>query len=55
VGTLMAELVDAVGRGHDHDATPVRVTLPRTGHALSLGAYSRRRRVAEGAPRSVMG
>jgi sarcosine oxidase subunit beta len=55
VGTLLAELVAAVERGHDHDADPVRVPLPRTGHTLSLGAFSRRRPVPEGAPTSVMG
>jgi sarcosine oxidase, subunit beta len=55
VGTLMAALVDAVERGHDHDDSPVQVTLPRTGHVLSLGAFSRRRRLPEHAPTSVMG
>ena len=55
VGMLMAELVEAVQGGHDHDASPVSVTLPRTGNTVSLGAFSRRRRPPEGAPTSVMG
>ncbi len=55
VGTLMAELVAAVESGHDHDASPLQVTLPRTGNSLSLGAFSRRRAVPKDGPRSVMG
>jgi sarcosine oxidase, subunit beta len=55
VGLMMATLVSAVEDGHDHDATPVRVRLPRTGHTVSLGAFSRLRQVADGAPASVMG
>jgi glycine/D-amino acid oxidase-like deaminating enzyme len=55
VGLLMASLVSAVEEGHDHDAAPVEVRLPRTGHTVSLGAFSRLRQVAEGAPASVMG
>jgi glycine/D-amino acid oxidase-like deaminating enzyme len=55
VGTLMAELVAAVEQGRDHDASPVHVRLPRTGHTISLGAFSRRRPVPTGAPTSVMG
>lgn len=55
VGLLMAALVSAVEEGHDHDAAPVQVRLPRTGHTVSLGAFSRLRQVAEGSPASVMG
>jgi sarcosine oxidase subunit beta len=42
-GHLMAELIDACERGHDHDADPVRVTGPYTGLVLDAGFYSRRR------------
>jgi sarcosine oxidase, subunit beta len=55
VGQLMERLVSAVEDGHDHDATPVRFVAPHTGHTLSLGAFSRLRRVADDAPSSVMG
>jgi glycine/D-amino acid oxidase-like deaminating enzyme len=55
VGLLMASLMSAVEDGHDHDAAPVQVRLPRTGHTVSLGAFSRLRQVADGAPASVMG
>lgn len=55
VGLLMRQLVDAVEAGHDHDADPVRVVLPRTGHEVSLAAYSRLRPVDADAPASVLG
>ncbi len=55
VGTVMRTLIDAVEGGHDHDADPVRLTLPRTGLEVDLSAWSRRRPVAEDAPRSVLG
>ncbi|HEY3548026.1 MAG TPA: FAD-dependent oxidoreductase [Propionicimonas sp.] len=46
VGVLLAELVDAVEQGHDHDAVPVQVRGGRTGLAIDLGAFSRRRPLA---------
>jgi glycine/D-amino acid oxidase-like deaminating enzyme len=55
VGTLIRELVEAVERGHDHDADPVVVTGPRTGHPIDLGTFSRLREVPTDAPASVMG
>ncbi|WP_410634946.1 NAD(P)/FAD-dependent oxidoreductase [Amycolatopsis sp. cmx-4-83] len=43
VGQLMAELIDRVENGADHDAVPVRFRAPRTGLEIDLGAFSRRR------------
>ncbi|WP_307796018.1 FAD-dependent oxidoreductase [Amycolatopsis sp. 195334CR] len=43
VGQLMAELIDQVENGADHDASPVRFRAPRTGLEIDLGAFSRRR------------
>ncbi|MGO2862243.1 MAG: NAD(P)/FAD-dependent oxidoreductase [Brevibacterium sp.] len=54
VGELMAELIEAVEHGHDHDAAPVRVPLPRTGGELDLGTFSRLRTPA-GTSGNVMG
>jgi sarcosine oxidase subunit beta len=31
--------------GRDHDADPVQVTLPHTGHTLDMGFFSRNRSV----------
>ncbi len=42
----MAELIDAVERGVDHDRTPVQVVGARTGRAIDLGTFSRRREKA---------
>jgi glycine/D-amino acid oxidase-like deaminating enzyme len=55
VGRLMAELIERVENGHDHDADPVKVTLPYTGLELDLGAYSRRREVNADSSFSVLG
>jgi len=55
VGLLMAELIDAIESGHDHDHDPVRLHLPRTGNVIDLSAYSRLRPVDRHAPASVMG
>jgi sarcosine oxidase, subunit beta len=55
VGGVMRALIEAVESGHDHDADPVRVALPRTGLELDLAAYSRLRPVDATAPASVLG
>jgi len=55
VGLMMSSLVNAVDSGQDHDAEPVRVTLPRTGSEIDMSAYSRLRVVEAGAPVTVMG
>jgi glycine/D-amino acid oxidase-like deaminating enzyme len=43
VGRLMATLVAAERDGHDHDHDPVQLFLPRTGHTIDLGTFSRLR------------
>ncbi|MFN8020193.1 MAG: FAD-dependent oxidoreductase [Acidimicrobiales bacterium] len=42
-GHFLRTIIDAVESGHDHDAEPVRYVGPRTGRAIDLGAFSRRR------------
>jgi glycine/D-amino acid oxidase-like deaminating enzyme len=44
IGELVAELVERVQKGADHDEAPLRVKLLRTGNTLDLGAFSRRRK-----------
>ena len=39
----MAELIEAVEGGHDHDADPVTTNCHRIGRPLDLGAFSRLR------------
>jgi sarcosine oxidase subunit beta len=55
VGRFLAALVAACEAGHDHDAEPVRVTLPRTGHVADLGHYGRRRPVHADSSFTVLG
>ncbi|MGW3916488.1 NAD(P)/FAD-dependent oxidoreductase [Streptomyces sp. NPDC005070] len=55
-GRFLAALVDRVEAGHDHDRDPLRYTGEHTGIVINLGAFSRKRPIAEGAAsRSVMG
>jgi sarcosine oxidase subunit beta len=55
VGHLMAELIDAVERGHDHDHEPVAVRAIHTGLTLDAGFYSRLRSVNPDSSFSVNG
>ncbi|MEM9652004.1 MAG: FAD-dependent oxidoreductase [Actinomycetota bacterium] len=51
----MAELIDAVEAGHDHDNDPVIVNGRYTGLALNLGSFSRNREINEDSSFSVNG
>lgn len=55
VGRLLTALIDGVEAGRDHDGDPIELDLPATGHRVGLGAFSRLREVAAGAPSSVLG
>jgi sarcosine oxidase subunit beta len=54
-GHCMAELIEAVQAGHDHDADPLKVTGRFTGLELDLGAYSRNRQINMNSSFSVNG
>ncbi|MFB7506486.1 NAD(P)/FAD-dependent oxidoreductase [Streptomyces broussonetiae] len=55
-GRFLATLVDRVEAGHDHDRDPLRYTGEHTGVVVDLGAFSRKRPMAEGATsRTVLG
>ncbi|RZQ65968.1 NAD(P)/FAD-dependent oxidoreductase [Amycolatopsis suaedae] len=54
-GQLMSTLIQAVEKGHDHDADPVRFHCPHTGHTVNLGTFSRRRTTNENSTGTVMG
>ena len=54
-GYCMAELIQAVEAGHDHDADPIRITQRHTGLELDMGAYSRNRDINEDSSFSVLG
>ena len=44
IGFAMAELIEAVGAGLDHDRQPLVVRLPLSKNLLDLGFFSRKRR-----------
>lgn len=54
-GALMAELIEKVQAGHDHDAEPLQFHLARTGRSVDLGFYSRRREINKESSFSVLG
>jgi sarcosine oxidase subunit beta len=55
VGHLMAELIDKVEHGHDHDNDPVKVRCVYTGLELDAGFYSRLREINPDSSFSVNG
>ena len=55
VGHMMAELIDAVEHGHDHDEQPVVVKARYTGAMLDAGFYSRLREINPDSSFSVNG
>lgn len=54
-GALMAELIEKVEAGHDHDAEPLQFDLKHTGRTVDLGFYSRRREINKESSFSVLG
>lgn len=54
-GRIMAALIAHCEAGGDHDARPLRVTLPMTGNAIDLGTFSRLRRANADSSVSVLG
>lgn len=54
-GQCMAELINAVEDGHDHDADPVVVTGKHTGLDINLGTFTRNRSLDGGGPTNVLG
>jgi glycine/D-amino acid oxidase-like deaminating enzyme len=55
VGRLMAELIDRVEQGHDHDNDPVKVRARYTQVELDTGFYSRLREINPNSSFSVNG
>ena len=51
----MAELIEAVENGHDHDADPVKVTGVYTGLVMDMGFYRRNREINPNSSFSVNG
>ena len=54
-GHIMAELIEAVAAGHDHDGEPLQVTGAFTERPIDVGAFSRNRVVNADSSMSVQG
>ncbi len=54
-GACMAELIEAVEAGHDHDADPIVVTGRYTGLEIHLGSFGRNREINPNSSFSVNG
>ncbi len=54
-GHAMAELIENVEAGVNHDADPVKVTGRYTGQEIDMGTFTRNRTVAEGTSVNVLG
>ena len=54
-GRVMAELIEAVESGHDHDADPIVVTGTHTGLEIDLGTFTRNRVVPADTHMNVFG
>ncbi len=54
-GHLMAELIEAVEGGRDHDRDPLQITGRFTGHPMDLSTFSRNRVVHADSSMSVLG
>ena len=54
-GALMAELIDKVEAGHDHDSEPLQYRLKYIDRFLNLGSFSRLRQINRDSSFSVIG
>ena len=55
VGTMMAELIDACEKGHDHDRDPYQFKLRNIGREINVGFFSRKREINYNSSFSVNG
>ena len=55
VGKMMAEIIDASEKGHDHDKDPINIHCRYTGLTLNSGFYSRLRQINPESSFSVLG
>ncbi len=55
VAHLMAELIDQVEKGHDHDSDPAKVKARYNDFVLDAGFYSRNREINPNSSFSVNG
>jgi sarcosine oxidase subunit beta len=54
-GGMLAELIDKVEQGYDHDAVPLKFKLPHLGLTIDMGAFHRNRKINRNSSFSVIG
>ena len=54
-GAMMAELIEKVEAGHDHDAEPLEFRMKFTNRTIDVGFYSRCRKINSNSSFSVLG
>ena len=54
-GAMMAHLIDRVEQGYDHDAAPLKYTLPHLGITIDMAAFHRNREINRDSSFSVIG
>jgi sarcosine oxidase subunit beta len=54
-GKIMAAIIEACEAGHDHDTAPLKFHLDNIDKDISLGAFSRKRKINESSSFSVIG
>ncbi len=54
-GCMMAELIEQVENGFDHDAAPLKFTLPHLGIKIDMAAFHRNRKINKDSSFSVIG
>jgi sarcosine oxidase subunit beta len=54
-GVMMAELIDKVEAGHDHDKDPLQFHMKHTDRSFNVGFYSRLREINPDSSFSVIG
>lgn len=55
VGAMMADLIEKVENGYDHDKDPIQYKLPHIGLTINVGFYSRLREINRNSSFSVNG
>ncbi|MFC2164505.1 NAD(P)/FAD-dependent oxidoreductase [Acidobacteriota bacterium] len=55
VGIMMAELIDQVEKGYDHDAQPLQYPLPHLGITIDTSVFHRKRKINPNSTFSVIG
>ena len=54
-GVMMADLIEKCENGHDHDKDPIKLHLKNINRNISIGFYSRNRKINTESSMTVLG